>query len=158
MVRPKETDVKVTREHLAYLRRRIAPLDTDSRRRQYLAGDYPRAELVTDVDRRYRWDLYFASRAGIDADLPYTDNQLDTALRAVVAPLSPTAADDGYVIEKRGPTSATGLWKLTYPDGTWQRTRTKRDAQRLADLHRSDRAAWTLEVRGSGAIADGTRP
>jgi hypothetical protein len=74
--------IAVQWEHLAYLRRRIAPLDTDSRRRQYLAGAYPRAELVTDVDRRYRWDLYFASRAGLDADLPYTDNQLDTALRA----------------------------------------------------------------------------
>ena len=73
-------------------------------------------------------------------------------------PLSPTAADDGYVIERRGRTSATGLWKLTYPDGTWQRTRTKRDDQRLADLHRSDRAAWTLEVHGSGATVDGTRP
>jgi len=150
--------VKVTREHLAYLRRRIAPLDTDSRRRQYLAGEYPRAELVTDPDRRYRWDLYFASRAGIDADLPYTDNQLDTALRAVVTPLGPTAGDDGYVIVKRGQTSATGLWKLTYPDGSWQRTRTKRDAQRLADLHRTDRAAWILEVRGSGATPDGTQP
>ena len=157
MVRPKETDVKVTREHVAYLRRRIAPLDTDTRRRQYLDGQYPRAELVTDADRRYRWDLYFASRAGIDADLPYTDTQLDTALRAVIAPLSPTDADDGYVIEKRGRTSAAGLWKLTYPDGTWQRTRTKRDAQRLADLHRTDRAAWTLEVRGSGATVDGTQ-
>ena len=87
-----------------------------------------------------------------------TDTQLYTALGAVMAPLSPTAADDGYVVEKRGRTSAAGLWLLTYPDGSWQRTRTRRDAQRLADLHRSDRAAWTLEVAGSGATVDGTRP
>ena len=39
--------MKVTREHRAYLRRRIAPLDTDTRRRQYLAGDYSRVHRPT---------------------------------------------------------------------------------------------------------------
>ena len=77
MVRAKEADVKVTREHRAYLRRRIAPLDTDTR----------------------RGSTWLGTTRG------YTDQQLDTALRAVVAPLSPAVPDDGDVIAKRGRTS-----------------------------------------------------
>lgn len=37
---------------------------------------------------RYRWDLYHASRVRLDGDL--TDAHIDTALRAIVAPLAVT--------------------------------------------------------------------
>lgn len=50
-----------------------------------------------------------------------------------------------YLIEKCG-----RRWKLTYPDGGWQRTSTRRDAERLAALHAQDRPAWVIEVQGGG--------
>lgn len=52
----------------------------------------------------------------------------------------------GYVIEKFGQ-----LWKLTYPDGGWQRTRPRREAERLAALHAEDYPTWVVEIRGGGA-------
>lgn len=51
----------------------------------------------------------------------------------------------GYLIEKYG-----RRWKLTYPDGGWQRTSTRRDAERLAALHAQDLPAWVIEVQGGG--------
>ena len=77
MVRAKEAAVKVTREHRAYLRRRIAPLDTDTRRRQYLDGDYSRVHRPT---ARHR------AASGRGAAIP-------------------AVPDDGDVIAKRGRTS-----------------------------------------------------
>ena len=58
----------------------------------------------------------------------------------------------GYLIEKYG-----RWWKLTYPDGGWQRTSTRGDAERLAALHAEDHRAWVVEVRGGGAEGGPTR-
>jgi hypothetical protein len=73
------------------MRDAIAPLDTAETRARYASGDFPRAELVKDLDRRYRWDLFHAARlAGWACDTVYpyaTDTHLDTALRSIVAPL-----------------------------------------------------------------------
>lgn len=84
--------MKVTAEQLAHIREAIAPIDTDYWRDKYRAGDYPRAELTKDADKRYRWDLFHA--AGLTqyaCDVLYPagcyDDHIDTALRAVVAPL-----------------------------------------------------------------------
>ena len=49
----------------------------------------------------------------------------------------------GYLIEKCG-----RRWKLTYPDGGWQRTSTRRDAVRLSALHAEDYPGWGVEVQG----------
>ncbi len=56
----------------------------------------------------------------------------------------------GYVIERYG-----RYWKLTYPDGGWQRTRNRCEAERLAALHAVDYRAWVVEVQGGGAVAGG---
>lgn len=63
----------------------------------YIAGEFPRADLCKDVNKRFRWDLFFS----IDADwrrdfmsevYAYCDDtHLDTALRAIVPPLPRTA-------------------------------------------------------------------
>jgi hypothetical protein len=77
----------------AQLAAALAPLDTPERRARYLAGDYPRADLTRDLDRRYRWDLFWAlprqARIPITAAVR-TDASIDTALRLTVPPLSPT--------------------------------------------------------------------
>jgi hypothetical protein len=68
----------------------IGPLDTEQARLPYRDGTI---QAVRDIDRRYRWDLLWASGANrllweID-DL--TDAHIDTALRRIVEPLEPTS-------------------------------------------------------------------
>ncbi len=55
-------------------------------------------------------------------------------------------AGESFRIERFGT-----LWKLHYPDGGWQRTKTRREAQRLAALYLDDHQAWVAEVHGEGA-------
>jgi len=55
-------------------------------------------------------------------------------------------ASEQFRIERCG-----RYWKLHYPDGGWQRTKTRGEAQRLADLYLDDYRAWVVEVRGDGA-------
>jgi hypothetical protein len=85
--------MRVTTEHLTMLREAVAPLDTPERRARYIARDIPRADLVQDIDKRYRWDLFHAAdpRSVLLATFydrgGYHDAHIDTALRAVVPPL-----------------------------------------------------------------------
>jgi|JI10StandDraft_1071094.scaffolds.fasta_scaffold42059_10 hypothetical protein len=80
--------MKVTAEHLANLTEAIAPLDTPERRTAYRNGDFAKADAVTDLDKRYRWDLFWAAwdAAGQSPDFlaQYNDAHLDTALRHIV--------------------------------------------------------------------------
>lgn len=74
------------------LRDAIAPLDTDTRRAVYLSGEFPRADKVKDLDKRYRWDLFYDARRVVGFDAfdfvsDYEMDHLDTALRSVVARL-----------------------------------------------------------------------
>ena len=89
-----------------------------------------------DGDRSRTWREWQQTLGG-GPDLPM---EIDEGAPAAAAVL------DGYTIARQG-----RWWRLVYPDGQWQRTRTKRDALRLAALHFADRAAWTTEVRGDGA-------
>jgi DNA-binding LacI/PurR family transcriptional regulator len=93
--------MKVTPEHLAMIRDAIAETgyDTEELRARYRARDIPRGDLVQDIDKRFRWDLLNgANRVSVDLkantmlistlyDAGYHDGHLDTALRAIVAPL-----------------------------------------------------------------------
>ena len=82
----------ITGQALDELRAAIKPLDTETVRARYRARDFPRADAVVDLDRRYRFDLFYAVW-GARRPLPYewandyTDRHIETALRAVVAPL-----------------------------------------------------------------------
>lgn len=80
--------MKVSAEHRAAIAAVVAPLDTAERRAAYINGDFPRAELVKDLDRRYRWDTFWQSGAiHTVLDAEYADAHLDTVLRAIIAPL-----------------------------------------------------------------------
>ena len=81
--------MKLRPHEVQALRGAIAPLDTAIRRSVYLSGEFPRADKVKDLDKRYRWDLFYEARrvAGFDAFADYTTDHIDTALRRVVAPL-----------------------------------------------------------------------
>ena len=79
----------------------------------------------------------FQQTAGGGPDLPM---EIDTTESEVVL--------QGYSVSRHG-----RYWKLTYPDGQWQRTKTRREAHRLAALHFIDRAAWVIAVTGDGTGA-----
>lgn len=82
--------MRISATHLDTLRAAIEPLDTVTTRQTYAAGGFPRADMVRDLDERYRWDLYYAAggwRILGDAMSDYTDDHVDTALRRIVAPL-----------------------------------------------------------------------
>ena len=94
--------------------------------------------MTVDSDERYRAWRQFQIGAGGGPDLP-TDMDEGTPEPAVVL--------EGYSVVRHG-----RYWKLTYPDGQWQRTTTKRAGHRVAALHFIDRAAWTIAVKGDGAV------
>ena len=80
--------MRVSQRDYDLLAQRIAPIDTEEVRERYRNRDIPRGELVNDIDRRYRFDLLYASRTyGEFADGPYTDAHLETALKKIVKPL-----------------------------------------------------------------------
>lgn len=79
--------LKVSREHLAAIRAAIEPLDTLERRNAYRSGQYPRADLTKDVNKRYRWDLFYAAGSWRLHDGNYLDSHIDTALRFIVPTL-----------------------------------------------------------------------
>ena len=84
---------EVTRQTMREL---VAPYDIEARRQAYREGRFPRADKVTDLDRRYRWDLFYKSglamlfdtgiggqyESGINGDHIYT------ALKRVIPSLS----------------------------------------------------------------------
>lgn len=81
--------MKVTSQELEVLRRAITPLDTPERRMVYKSGDFARADLVRDLGKCYRWDLFYDARRvvgfeGFDFVSNYTNEQIDTALRRIV--------------------------------------------------------------------------
>jgi hypothetical protein len=81
------------REMYETLAEAIAAFDTDEARARYRARDIPRGHLVRDLDKRYRWDLYYAA-AGYEithgpgpSGLDLTTAHVDTALRRIVPDL-----------------------------------------------------------------------
>lgn len=86
--------MKITPTALASLTSAIEPLDTTERRERYLAGDFPRADAVKDLNMRYRWDIYWVAQADptTRTDVgPLNTEHIDTALRRIVPALAPQA-------------------------------------------------------------------
>ena len=94
--------MKVTTTDIDTLREALAPLGTDERRQQYRDGDFVLAESVKDLDKRYRWDLFWAatgptfeSQERWNLTDGLNDSHIDTALRRIVAPLDRAQASGG---------------------------------------------------------------
>lgn len=86
--------MKVTAEHLAQIREAIEATgyDNEEIRQRYRDRRIPRGDKVQDIDKRFRWDLYYAAGAKREGGLPdstdgYTMDHIDTALRSIVRPL-----------------------------------------------------------------------
>ena len=71
----------------------IAVYDTAEERARYRAGDFPRALLVEDLDKRYRWDLFYLAEWDLRVkryvllDPALNMDHIDTALRRIVKAL-----------------------------------------------------------------------
>lgn len=80
--------MKITQEHYEAMREAMRPLGmVIPDHRQWLYGQ----PKVKDVEKRLRWDLLYASRYDGVKDL-YTylnDDHIDTALRKIVAEITP---------------------------------------------------------------------
>lgn len=80
--------MKMAQPDFQKLQAAIAPLDTLARREAYRNGEFPRAEMVNDLNVRYRWDLFWAvgGMRGVIPDVmhDYKDAHIDTALRRIV--------------------------------------------------------------------------
>lgn len=80
-------------QHLDVLRPHIEQLDTPERRDRYRHGSFLNSDVVLDLNRRYRWDLWWAIPAKVRWDLideigaDTKDSHIDTALRALVVDL-----------------------------------------------------------------------
>lgn len=119
----------------------IAPHDTPERRAQYLAGDFPRADAVKDLDKRYRWDLYWLVRPSLAVQVTdilgwSLDSHIDTVLRRSVPKLPVLTWDDadaatytaevaevnGYVatvcLDDEGPLRPAFYWTVDKGDRT----------------------------------------
>lgn len=70
----------------------VMPLDTLENRERYAAGNYPRAHLTRDVNKRYRWDLYWHAygTTGPFYTVGLDDAHIDTVLRSIIPPLTTT--------------------------------------------------------------------
>ena len=86
--------MKIKPEHLAKLEALIEPFDTLQRRTQYLKGAFHNADKVKDLNKRYRWDLFWDATAGTHHNelrnqmWEYmNDTHIDTALKSIVKDL-----------------------------------------------------------------------
>jgi len=81
--------MKIDKDTLEALRGLIAPLDTATVRERYRTGNFPRADRVTDLDTRYRFDLFYAVKGYrvFPEGAEFTTDHIDTALRRIVPPL-----------------------------------------------------------------------
>ncbi|MAK37154.1 MAG: hypothetical protein CMC15_13460 [Flavobacteriaceae bacterium] len=85
--------MKMTKTHFETLRVLIAGLleqhpDTPI---HYSNGNFARANSVKDLNKRYRWDLFYAAtrfEKSFRDELTYLqDSHIDTALRNIVTPI-----------------------------------------------------------------------
>ena len=82
--------MRVQPHDMATLRGRIAPLDCEANRSAYRTGNFPNAHKVIDLDKRYRWDLFWAANAGTwisTLNYDVNDTHIDTALARIVPSL-----------------------------------------------------------------------
>ena len=85
--------MKIKAEHLEYLNAHINPVDAATIE-AYQTGQFPRADRVKDLQKRFAWDLLY-SRVGAtwvcDNLSPYlNDSHINSALNSIVPKLEVT--------------------------------------------------------------------
>lgn len=81
---------KIKGMDLEILTNTVQSFDTEAMREIYRARDFPRSAAVKDLNKRYRWDLfYLACRVGLRQKLEgdYFDDHIYTALKSAIPDL-----------------------------------------------------------------------
>ena len=86
--------MKMTDRDFSTLTEMVSKFDTEEIRKMYRQDKFPRAEVCTDKNKRYRWDCLYEAVA-TDTYPGYmnglyrylNDDHIDTALRMIVSPL-----------------------------------------------------------------------
>lgn len=80
---------KIQGTALVHLTNAVSFLDTEVAREAYRKGEFPLSDKVTDLNLRYRWDLFWGVRGStfLEGIEGLNDSHIDTALRSIVAPL-----------------------------------------------------------------------
>ncbi len=78
--------MKMTAEDFATLKLAVQAQDTTELRQRYKNRDFPRADKVQDLHKRYRWDLLHKTGLGSMFYSYLNDDHIDTALRVIVKP------------------------------------------------------------------------
>ena len=112
--------MKIQQDVREQIAKAIEPLDTQERRQRYLDGNFDRAYAVSDLDKRYRWDLFWTVRPHLAVSLHgLKDTHIDTVLRKIVAPLERKPLDqvkaeiEAELLEAKLPFPCDGQVTLT---------------------------------------------
>ena len=88
--------MKMNQSHLELLETAINEvlIQFPNARENYRNGNFPRSDKVKDLNKRFRWDLFYSAIRKCPSSMTtsslYTylnDNHIDTALRSIVEPL-----------------------------------------------------------------------
>lgn len=87
--------LKMQAGHVQYLRDLVLPYDSPQKRELYKAGKFENADKVQDLNKRYRWDLFWlglrnSNNTNFLTKVLYSylnDEHIDSALKYVVKPL-----------------------------------------------------------------------
>jgi hypothetical protein len=86
--------MKASPEFRTALDAAIAPYDIEENRARYRAGDFPRSERTKDLNKRYRWDLFWMASTNDNRSLSelariedLNDDHIDTVLKSLIASL-----------------------------------------------------------------------
>lgn len=77
--------MKIKPEHYTALHEAVSRVDTSERRAKYERREFPRADKVRDLYKRYRWDCLWASGFDLAPLYEYLDDShIDSALRKII--------------------------------------------------------------------------
>lgn len=82
--------MKIPAHIVEEMRTRISKVDNEQNRDDYRNGRFPLSDRVEDLNKCYRWDLFWATGGTSEYDIDWSsikDAHIDTALRQIVSPL-----------------------------------------------------------------------
>ncbi len=130
--------MKMTLKDFSELKAVVSDQDTPKRREDYRTGNFVNAPRVNDLDKRYRWDLFYDSFME-SLTLHYSDAHIDTALRRIVPPIPRPHTLENYV---NGPQAVLEAYLEE------QRKRRKGLAKARKEVWRTaQRSGWDARLR-----------
>jgi hypothetical protein len=83
--------MKISLEERARMATMLSGYDTEDRRQAYREGRFPRADAVKDLDKRYRWDLFYY--VGMANEMRFGRDVYDSHIYTVLSRLVPSLSE-----------------------------------------------------------------